>query len=166
MQVEFPSDERFNGLSTAKITPYVNGKEERAFFVTARVDIQGEAIFAARELNRDDVIGPEDIEIREVSLSRLPSNVIRNPEEVMGMMVAARVRQGEPLRTTALEAPELIKRGDLVQIVVETRGMRVESRGIAKENGRMRDVIKVMNMGSNKIVYGHVTAVGEVRVPF
>ncbi len=166
MQVEFPSDERFNGLSTAKITPYVNGKEERAFFVTARVDIQGEAIFAARELNRDDVIGPEDIEIREVSLSRLPSNVIRNPEEVMGMMVAARVRQGEPLRTTALEAPELIKRGDLVQIVVETRGMRVESRGIAKENGRMRDVIKVMNMGSNKIVYGQVTAVGEVRVPF
>jgi|GEM_PF-4780781 len=166
MQVEFPSDERFNGLSTAKITPYINGKEERAFFVTARVDLQGEAVFAARELNRDEVVGPDDIEVREVSLSRLPSNVIRNPEEVLGMLVTARVRQGEAMRTTAFEAPELIKRGDLVQIVIETRGMRVESRGIAKENGRMRDVIKVMNMGSNKIVYGQVTAIGEVRVPF
>ena len=99
-------------------------------------------------------------------MSRLPSNVIRNPQDVVGMMVAARVRQGEAFKTTALEAPELIKRGDLVQIVAETRGMRVESRGIAKENGRKRDVIKVMNMGSNKIVYGQVTDIGEVRVPF
>ncbi len=165
LTVAFPPDEKFRGLATAKVTPYVNGRKQRAFFVTARVEIRGEALYSTREMKRGDVVSPADIEQREVILSKMPLNFIKDKEDVLGMEVSARIRKGEVIRATAVESPELVRRGDLVMLVIETKGMRVESRGIAQQAGKRGQVIKVKNLGSNKLVYGEVRNSSEVRVP-
>jgi flagella basal body P-ring formation protein FlgA len=70
------------------------------------------------------------------------------------------------MRANLVEYPPLVKRGDVVIILVETSGMRITALGQVKKKGRLGESIPVMNYDSKKILYARVLDSSTVKVDF
>jgi flagella basal body P-ring formation protein FlgA len=60
----------------------------------------------------------------------------------------------------------LVRRGDLVTLVVEGRGFVITSQGRASDDARRGESVRVVNPASRRDVLGVAEAPGVVRVPF
>lgn len=132
--------------------------------VTARTDARGSVVVAKQPLPRGAVLGPDDVAVVERNQRDVPGDAITTPEQAIGMETKVAVAADAPLPRTALAAPIVVKKGDLVTIVLETAAMKLTASGEALEPGALGAGIKVLNRGSKQMVAGKVIEHGVVLV--
>lgn len=164
--MSFPSGASFRGLATAKISVTVNRKHYRDFYVTGKVKIRGRALRVAEPVKKGDAISSADLETVETVITERPRNIITDPGDAVGMIAAMTMHRGEWLTESHIDAPMLVRRGGLVNLVAAAEGLRVEAKGLAVESGKRNQVIRVKNISSEKIIYGRVISPDEVQVNF
>lgn len=164
LKMSFSPGETFMGRATAKLEILVNGKRYRHYYVTGKVSLYGMAVVAQREIKSGELIDAGDVELTRVVISKAPPSTITDLDDCMGMVVRATIRKGSLLSENQVEAPILVRRGDMINLIVDTGNLRIETRAIAKQDGRRKQVIKVLNIGSKKVVYGQVVSGDEVRI--
>jgi flagella basal body P-ring formation protein FlgA len=84
----------------------------------------------------------------------------------LGRRAIRALSPGEPILAGMVELPPLVRRGDIVLLTAEGRGLRAMTQGEAREEGKMGQVVRVQNLASGREVYGQVAAERIVRVPF
>ncbi len=153
------------GSFSIPVEIWVEGMLIRSVNVAVRVSALFEIVVAARPIARGEMLTPAAIrkERREVGLAQ---ETLRDPEAVEGWRALRAIAPGEPILATLLELPPLVRRGEMVQLTIEGRGLRAIARGEAREDGKAGQVIRVRNLASGRDVYGQVEAGGIVRVPF
>lgn len=166
IRVSFPPRQSFRGLATAKFDVRADKRHYRHYFVTGEVNILKEVVVVTRAVERGERLAAEDLRLQDLPLAETPQNAITDLSRALGMETKVGLNPGEALAVNKLDAPLLIQRGDLVALVVETAKMRVETKGIARQRGKLNQVIRVENISSKKVVYGKVVSSNEVRVQF
>lgn len=58
----------------------------------------------------------------------------------------------------------LIKRGDIVNLIVEKKNLRIVTRGRALQSGRRGEIIEVLNISSYKKIKGEIVAAFTVKI--
>ena len=145
----------------------VNGSFQKRILVTADIEVLAEVVVTKRPLRRNRRITEDDIEIREKNLAELPSNIILDCEEVLGKRAKRNIDANRVLRSGLIEFPPLVKRGDVVQLIAESGGLRITTLGMVKQReGRRGERIKIENIDSKKSLYGLVLDAKTVRVDF
>ena len=135
--------------------------------VTVDIEVLAEVIVTKRPLKRHRRITEDDIEIREKNLAELPSNVILDYEDAIGKRARRNIDANRVLRSDLIEFPPLVKRGDVVLIVAESRGLRITALGMVKQReGRLGERIRVENIDSKKSIYGRLLDAKTVKVDF
>ena len=86
--------------------------------------------------------------------------------EVVGKRMVLSVNPQEILRKSMVEVPPLIKKGDRVTLLVENAHFQITGTGEAKEDGRAGERIKVINISSQKEVFGRVVDGHTLQVDF
>lgn len=132
--------------------------------VTARTDARGSVVVAKQSLPRGAVLGPNDLTVVERNQRDVPDDALTEPEEAIGMETKVALAAEAPLPRTALAAPMVVKKGDLVTMIVETAAMKLTVLGEALEPGAIGAGIKVMNRASRQTVAGRVIDNGVVLV--
>ncbi|QHI96467.1 flagellar basal body P-ring formation protein FlgA (plasmid) [Aristophania vespae] len=94
----------------------------------------------------------------------LSSQVLPNPDNIVGMSLSHAVAGGDPVLVTDLRRVTLIHQGDPVLITYSTPGLRLTATGRALEDGGSGQFVHALNLGSKMIVQGKVMASGEIRV--
>ena len=161
-----PENAGFVGNIPVIVEFIVNGIKERQ--ITASVDflVKNKIVVAVKPIPKRSYITAEDIVFKAVSASKDTSRSIQNADELIGMRVKKNILPGEAFTLDILELPTLISRGDNVNIIAESSGLMVSGRGQAKQSGAKGDIIKVLNLGSNKLVYAEVIGNSDVKVKF
>jgi len=145
----------------------VNGNFQKRILVTADIEVSAEVVVTKRPLRRFRRITEDDIEIREKNLAELPSNIILDYEEVLGKRAKRNISANRVLRSDLIEFPPLVKRGDVVQLIAESGGLRITTLGMVKQReGRRGERIRIENIDSKKSLYGLVLDAKTVRVDF
>ena len=145
----------------------VDGKFQKRILVTADIDVLAEVVVTRRPLRRNRKITEDDIEIRLKNLAELPSNIILDREEVLGKRAKGNIGANKVLRPDLIEFPPLVKRGDVVQIVAESAGLRITALGTVEEReGRRGERIRIENIDSKKSLYARVVDSRTVQVDF
>ena len=144
----------------------VNGSFKKKLWVTADIEVTTEIIATKRRIKRYKEITEDDIQSKKMNLALLPSNIITNPELVLGKRAKRTINADVALRTDLIELPPLVRRGDIVSIIAESDGLKVTAMGLVKERGREGAVIRVVNLGSNKKIYARVIDSNTVKVDF
>jgi flagella basal body P-ring formation protein FlgA len=132
--------------------------------VTARTDARGTVVVTRHAVPRGTVLGADDLAVVERNAKDVPDDAFREPAEAIGLETTVALAAEAPLPRTALAAPVVVKRGDLVTLLVETAGMRLSVAGEALEAGAVGAGIKVLNRASKQTVAGKVAARGVVHV--
>jgi flagella basal body P-ring formation protein FlgA len=144
----------------------VNGKFYKRVWAIAKVELMAEVVFTKKPLGRHRPITESDIVLRKMDLAKLPSDVITDPDSVLGKRTRRAIGSNTVMRANLVESPPLVKRGDVVVILAESGGLRITALGQVKKKGRLGESIPVMNYDSKKVVYARVIDSNTLKVEF
>ena len=144
----------------------INGKKVTRLTVPVKLEVWGDVILTSKPLGRFQPIGHDDIHIKKMDLARVPSNVIMDIDQVVGHRTNRRIAANCILRKDHVEIPPSVRRGDLVSVVAESAHLKISIKAMAKEDGRIGERIKVVNLRSKRSIYALVVDDRTVSVEF
>jgi flagellar basal body P-ring formation protein FlgA len=136
--------------------------------VPARLDVvaNGPVAVLRHAVPRGTVLGSGDVAIEERELTGLSGNLITALADAIGKETRTALSAGTPLTVTALASPLLVRRGDVVTVIIETPGMRLSTPGEALEGGITGARIRIRNRTSQQELSGQVVERGIVLVQY
>ncbi len=142
------------------------GEKDREIRVQARVEIYADVVMAKNSLRRHQTVGERDVQMVNKNITLFPGDVATDLQEVVGRRMVLSVNPQEILRKSMVEVPPLIKKGDRVTLLVENAHFQISCTGEAKEDGRAGERIKMVNISSQKEVFGRVVDGHTVQVDY
>lgn len=118
----------------------------------------------SRRLRRGDIISKRDLDFITLKETDVQPDVLTNIEDVVGLTPRRAILAGVPMKDQDLILPRLIKRGDRVTIHLDNGPIKLTAMGKALETGAKNDLIRVVNLMSNRTIEATVTAEREVHV--
>jgi flagella basal body P-ring formation protein FlgA len=157
-----------NGISPGQqsflIAVESGGKEQARLWVKADVRVFENVVVSSQAMVLNEVVGAKDVRLERRDVSGLNARPFYRVDDVIGQQVSRAISVNEALTDRNLDHPTLIRRGNTVILLYETRGFRVETPGTAEENGRAGELIQVKNPASGKVLRGRVLDGRTVRV--
>ena len=144
----------------------VNGNFQKKVWATVNIEVLTEMVVTKRPLRRYQLITEDDIQLKEMDLAKVKSNVVNNYEEVLGKRTKRAIKANVVLRTDHIELPPLVKRGDVVSIIAESDGLMITALGEVRKRGCRGERIRVLNLDSKKGIYARVLDCNRVKVDF
>jgi flagella basal body P-ring formation protein FlgA len=142
----------------------VYGGEHR-FPIWARVRIQVncERLVAAESLRPGQAI--EASQVRQETGKCFPAaHPTLQAERATGMIALRAIAAGAEIRAELLALPNLVNRGDAVEVEVRSGGARLAFTGKAESSGRGGDLVAVRNPSSNRVFRARVDGKGKVTL--
>lgn len=117
-----------------------------------------------KSLPRGHVIQRGDLIRIPLPADELGSEMITDPDDVIGMEVHGVVRSNRPINRADLGAPIVVHRGDLVEIVVVGGGITVSTSAKSLGNGAIGDLVEIELMRFRKRLVARVVNSGTVEI--
>lgn len=158
-----PSNPRILGSSKFSIIFRVDNRVAKNMSVKGRIEALAPVVVATSKLQKGTVLTSGNLSLAVKDLSEIaePGLDINN---FLGKKIKRSLRPGAPVHTSMVEICPIIQRGERVKMVINHGSMHLSTVGIARNNGRQDQMIRVQNISSNKIVYCRVAAPGLVEV--
>jgi flagella basal body P-ring formation protein FlgA len=94
------------------------------------------------------------------------TGVLTDAGEVVGKKAAVRLNAGTEITRQMLRSVPVVKKGEVVRIVLESGPMMISTVGLCQEDGGRGDLVRVQNLSSKKIIFARVMAQSLVKVEF
>ncbi|MCB9948863.1 MAG: flagellar basal body P-ring formation protein FlgA [Rhodospirillaceae bacterium] len=117
-----------------------------------------------RRLRSGEVIGADDIAWISVPAGEIQDGMAIDADELIGMSPRRVIAADQPVRRSDLRAPLVVHRGDSVAMVLQAPGLQITARGRSLVDGAVGDVVRVVNIDSNRTIDAVVTGPGTVAV--
>jgi len=157
LDVEFQFPKQLLG-QTSFITYFnVDNRLARRLNGTMTVDMAATALQAVRMVMRGERLRPEDFHQVAWSRSRLPRNALSSlPSAQTNAAAKDNIQPGEILTDGMVERPALVNRNDAVTLVIRRGPLCVTATAKAKESGGAGEVIRAVNLQSQKEIFARV----------
>ncbi len=145
---------------------YINDKLIKRLTATANVELFADVVVAKQKIKRGQTIDEGMVALEKRKITTPFSGLGTEIDLVIGQMAERNIRAGQKIRVSDTARPPDIKAEDIVMIVAENNNVKVTSRGVAKKDGSVGDVIPVVNLRSNKKIYAQIIDDSVVKVTF
>jgi flagella basal body P-ring formation protein FlgA len=132
--------------------------------VLARVHGSGQHVIARRAIDRDVVLGHDDVEWADGALEGQAIEPLPSLESVLAASARRAFAQGEIVTNTMLRKPLAVRAGE--QVAMTFRSGRIEVRGIGRavNSGAIGDIIRVLRPGSRQSSRARIVAPASVEM--
>lgn len=136
----------------------------------ATVPIAGHAVTMVeipvlnRRLRDGQVITGDDIDWLTVNGAALADDTARTADDLVGLAPRRPLSARSAVRLADLRQPIVVGRGDSVDILYASEALTIVARGRALDSGAPGDVVRVLNVDSNRTIEGVVDSPGLVRI--
>lgn len=117
-----------------------------------------------RTLRNGDIINAADISWIEIDAKNLQNDQLLTEKDFIGKTPRRMVNAGKPVRDNELQRPVLVDRGDMVTLVYKTGPITLTAKGKALQGGAAGDLVKFVNIASNRTLDGFISADHEITV--
>ncbi len=136
--------------------------------INTRITGNTEAILelpvASTRLATGTVLRDGDVHIARIRAALVRADVARTLEQAVGKQLRHQVPAGQPLKRADLMPPELILKGQSVQMVLESAGLLLIGQGQAMDSAGAGARVRVLNPVSRAVLEGTVVGPGRVRI--
>ena len=126
-----------------------------------RAGAMAQVLTYARNINPGEVIAAEDLTWGDVAAFAAPQDAPRDADIVIGKAAKKPLRAGAAVSSRDLDAPQVIKRDDLVQVTYRAGGVTLTLQGKAMQAATVGQAFSVQNSASKKTI--EAVAVGPGR---
>ena len=132
--------------------------------VTGRADDTVELPVATARLLTGSVLRADDVHMARVHTAMIRGEMVRRPDDAVGMQVKRQIAAGQPLALTELTRPSMVQKGAIVLMMLDSPGITLTAQGQAMEPGALNERIRVLNPASHAVVEAEVIGPDRVRV--
>lgn len=150
-----------SGLFRAEIAAWPGGE---AVQVSGRAETVADIPVLARAVAAGEVIGAGDISWVQLPTSRLNAQMLTDAAALIGQAARRPLRADTPLRAFDVEAPSVIRRGDIVSLVFQSGPLTLAARARALDDAAQGETIRFVNLQSNRTVEAVADRPGRARV--
>jgi flagella basal body P-ring formation protein FlgA len=154
------------GTLAATVTVRVNGRERHQAALTFKLTRMVNVIVVARALEPRRPLNEADFRHELRPVGEVPPDFMTELSDHSDLEVLRPVPVGEVLTPRAIRQRFVVKRGELVTLLLEGDGFRITTQGQANDDARRGDAVRVLNVSSKREVMGWVEGGGVVRVPY
>lgn len=119
-------------------------------------------VIIVKLVSRGDFLTRADLGLQ--TLSRNGGGGFTDIDELVGRRAKKSLRAGIVVHDRHLQTDWMVQAKQTVSVVNNAGGIQVTSSGIAMENGRLGDLIKVRNLSSNNILHGFVVGSKKISI--
>lgn len=166
ISVEAPANTRFIGQTPLLLRVMRRGREVKRFWVKAEIAVLSDVPVLDRPVRIGQRLVPAMFEVRRRNVAVLPRDVVTNPAELNGAYAVRAMTPGDVVRSSDVKFPYVVRQGRLVRIVARHGKLSIQAVGKVMDQGRKGDVVRILNIDSNKIVQGRVLDRATVEVLF
>ena len=141
----------------------IDDKIVKNISIRGKLEAMAPVAILTQNVKRGAILNPTMVRLQTKDLSKLRTPCT-NLREVLGKKLTRSLRTGSVLDLGSIDFPPLIRKGQLVKMVVNHNGMLLTATGIASMNGKQNQIIRVINSGSRKEIFCRVAAPGLVEV--
>ena len=134
--------------------------------VRLKIATFGQVVVARQPITRGTILGEDDLRLEERRLDELPTTVLTDVASAIGREARVAIAAGKPLTLQGLANAVLVKRGDLVRVLVEKGGMRISVSGESMDTAGAGERVRVVNASSKRELVGRVVDHGTVSVVY
>lgn len=154
-----------NGIS-GNLEFFNNSQLIKSIPVNAKAEFTAEVVVATGKIVKGVTITEDMVTVNKLKVNANPDDLCTDIAIVVGQVAARNIMAGRAIERSNLIAPADVKAGDLIVILAESGDIKMTARGIAKKDGTAGEVIPVINVRSNKKLFGRVVEPGIVKVAF
>lgn len=134
--------------------------------VSGTLTVTAPVVVAKKIISRGQIVTAEFIETKLMPWRILPNGVAgRNSQSFLGLVSKNIIAPGEPLHDGLFETPHMVKSGERVELTLFSGpGVIIRSHGVARQSGRLGDVIRIEQPETKKAVAGSITGPRTVEV--
>lgn len=141
-------------IGTTRVEVQIQAGLSREILLSTRISVtlQVEMLVAVanRDLDRGTIISSQYFSKNWVSLSRDRESIVEEIEPYNGFKLARRIFSGEPIRRSYLVLPQAMKSGQIVDVVVSTGGLEINTKGKVLKGGAVGETVEVVLQGTQK----------------
>ena len=141
-----------------------DGEQPWSLHVPVNIRIFKEIAVTARPMAQGETLDETGVEMQRREVSRLGGGYILQEDKAIGFVTRRPLQMGQPLLSTYLKAPTVIKRGQKITLLAKLDNFEVRSTGEALMDGAVGDRIKARNRHSKRVVEGIVTRNATIYV--
>ncbi len=166
IKLQIDSDKIINnhGKLSCHMKVMIDGTKEDILNISGIVAVHENIFFAKKRLVKGDIISRECVYQKKKNIYNLREGFIKTFDEIKGKMVKSNIGKNQYFKRNFLLEPPLIKKGDMISIVVKNNNLLIVALGISMENGFENELIKVENITSGKLIRGIVKEKSKVEV--
>lgn len=158
-----PSDPNIIGSSRFSLIFKVDGKVRKNMSLPGHFEAMAPVAVAAVQTARGTILGPQHIVMETKDITKLQYPCL-DASQLAGKMALKNIKAGAVIELSAVQAPPLVRKGEVVKIILNHGSIFLSTMGIARTNGAKDEIIRVQNINSNKILQCRVSAAGLVEV--
>jgi flagella basal body P-ring formation protein FlgA len=166
LSIRVPPNTRYLGHTPLEVALNRGRIGEKRFWVNAYLEVLSPVVITKKPMARNQIISADDVVLEKRDLAKVPPGAITNVEEVVGQRVKRTLRVGIVLRTAFVDKPIVVRRGDVVRLLVDTERLTISALGRVDERGGVGDTVRVINLDSMRRVYGQVVDSRTIRVRY
>lgn len=151
------------GQNSVPVQISVDGKALRTVAVTVYIKMVAKVLVATQTIAKSGSIDRTNTKLQDRDVTSTPADVLTD-DKTDGLVAALQITSGSVVRRSFVIQPTAIKSGDSVIIVVQNGGVRVSQKGVAMQDGRVGDTIRVKLDGSSNDVRAVITEPGLVTI--
>jgi flagella basal body P-ring formation protein FlgA len=141
------------------------GSARWSVFVSVTVESDAQVLVARRSLASGTEPVAADFEAARRRVPGVTTDYVGDTGVLAGRRLRRTLAPGDTLTLDALEAANLVHRGQQVVLLAHLAGIEVRVNGIALADGRQADRIRVQNLSSQRVVEGVVRSDSVVEAP-
>ena len=133
---------------------------------TAELTLPRHIVVARHRLPRGVPIEQGDVELLRADTGTLQANGYGRLEDVVGKQTIQTLEAGQPVTSRHVQSIPLVRRGDVVTVLVRGPGFVVKRLARARGEGTRGDSITVTSLKDRKQFLAQIVGVREVEVPW
>jgi flagellar basal body P-ring formation protein FlgA len=165
-KLDAKENESYLGESYIVLKLYSSGVLFREEPIKVRIELLREFIVSTNSLNRDAIIAASDVSTQKRWVRSIPMNAVSSVNDIVGKSLAVSIRPNTEISRNMLKEVTAVKRGKMVQVILESGAINITTMGLSEEDGAEGSFVRVRNVSSNKIIYARVIGDSRVKVDF
>jgi len=136
----------------------------KRWYIPVRVHWWATAIVMNKDIPARSLLTHDMLKRTRTDIAGHSGYWVRQKNDATGMRLTRRMHQGDLLLSNHMKRPPLIKRGDIVTIILDVGGLHLRTQGKAMRSASRGQRVQVKNLRSQEVVQAVVEGAGAVRV--
>ncbi len=157
LRLEFKPQENFLGGVYVRIWSRKPNPPLQGTWLKCKVRVYTQALSVKRDVPRNKALSVAMLETKRVQVRNPHRLPLSADEDVSNYIARNTLRAGSILYPKHVQTPVLVKRGERITVILKQDNLHIQTSGIARQNGRRGDLVKVENPSNRTLITGVVT---------